>query len=218
MREGPPDPRVLSGEQPLRAQHRYNTAQWSLSLQASPSSVMQEEFNLLRPGPHPQNLWCRVRPEHWEFIEVPQVILKVQSGLRSTELRWEEGMFKEEVENIGDLSMICPDFLKGMVGGFLKLRGLEAWSPARIHPDPVGTGIPIAVNGLGVSGFYWWLILAGSEGVMEGLAGRTSCCVPLVMCVLLWRSSVEHRWPWKEIIVHSANLSSNFVIWLGSGL
>lgn len=35
-------------------------------------------------------------------------------------------MFKEEVENIGDLSMICPDFLKGMVGGFLKLGGLEA--------------------------------------------------------------------------------------------
>lgn len=63
-------------------------------------------------------------------------------------------MFKEEVENIGDLSMICPDFLKGMVGGFLKLGELEACSPARIHPGPVGTGIPIAVNGLGVSGFY----------------------------------------------------------------
>lgn len=30
-------------------------------------------------------------------------------------------MFKEEVENIGDLLMLHREFLKGTVGGFLKL-------------------------------------------------------------------------------------------------
>lgn len=50
---------------------------------------------------------------------------EMQPGLRSTELREEEGLLSKEAENIGDLLMLCREFFKGTVESFLELGGWE---------------------------------------------------------------------------------------------
>lgn len=120
--EGPPDKRALSESSPLRQSAGCYLAQQCSFLCALESSG----------GTKPTEVWVSY-PEILVWGEAGELgVLRSSPGdsemqrrLRSSDLRQEEGLFSGDVENIGDLLMMCHEFFKGTVEGFLELGRVE---------------------------------------------------------------------------------------------
>lgn len=115
--EGPPDKRALSESSPLRQSTGCYLAQqrsWLCTLESSGGTKPTEVFSY---------------PEILVWGEVGELGVsrsssgdsEMQQRLRLSDLRQEEGLFSGDVENIGDLLMLCHEFFKGTLEGFLEL-------------------------------------------------------------------------------------------------
>lgn len=114
--------RVLSTEQPLRGEHRVSLGPAALTL--AHTGVIWGRFQSLEAWvPSPEILgWG----EAWalgDFRSSPGNS-EVQSGVRSTELRGEEGTFQEDDER--DLSLVRHELVKARGKAFSSWGGGEA--------------------------------------------------------------------------------------------